>query len=225
MIKHIPLLSRGLSASTDDNVLIEKENVFIMDNHRLALWCWLQKIEKKSRYNILHIDAHPDLSESALNKFQGDLWSLPLKEYREIKDESINEKLFRWDNYLKVFLKECSQNVGETFSATHLLGSTKTLQTEIKSFELLKFMNQTFYEKNYINDLKWIVNLDLDYFFSAAPEKTQLFGDEYIGLLAKAINQGLENSMIKVLTISLSPECCGSWEKAEFILKKFEYEL
>ena len=65
------------------------------------------------------------------------------------------------------------------------------------------------------------MNLDLDYFFSAAPEKIQLFGDDFIEGLNKAIRLGLDNGMIDVLTISLSPECCGSWEKAEEMLLKF----
>ncbi len=39
--------------------------------------------------------------------------------------------------------------------------------------------------------------------------------------VATAIKVGLESGMVEVLTISLSPECCGSWEKAERMLSKF----
>ncbi len=221
----IPLAHRGLSASSTDNVLVSFDNVYIMDNHRLALWCWFQEIEKETRYNLLHIDAHPDLSESALSHFNENLWEMDLKTYRETWQKDINEPLFRWDNYIEVFLQKYATSVGKTYSATHQVGSHKTLQSEIKSFDLIKFVTAVFSEKNYINEHQWIVNLDLDYFFSAAPEKCELFSEEFILKLSDAIKLGLKNKMIKVITISLSPECCGSWEKAEMMLKKFGYQL
>ena len=57
---------------------------------------------------------------------------------------------------------------------------------------------------------KWIVNLDLDYFFIGDPSM-RILTDEYIrsvaGLIKRQINE------IKVVTVALSPECCGGWEK------------
>jgi hypothetical protein len=225
MKTHIPLTKRGLSTSSNDNVLVSLDNIYIMDNHRLALWCWFQEIEKDVRYNLLHIDAHPDLSESALPYFHHDLWSMDLSSYRETWQNDINEPLFRWDNYIEVFLQKYPHQVAQTFSATHQLGSQKKLSNDIKPFDLLKFTTSVFTEKNYINESPWVVNLDLDYFFSAAPEKCELFSDEYVAQLSRAIECGLNNKMIKVLTISLSPECCGSWEKAEKLLAKFGFGL
>lgn len=221
----IPLNSRGDSASAQDNVLVQHGNVYIMDNHRLALWCWFQKLEKNKRYNLLHIDAHPDLSESALKYFNHDLWSLSLNEYRQVWQQDINMPLFRWDNYLEIFLKKYSEFVGKTVSATHHLGSAKGLSEEIKAYDLVKYMNGIFSGEQFINDLPWIVNLDLDYFFSAAPEKLELFSESYVESLVNSVRLGLESGMISVLTISLSPECSGSWEKAEAMLAKFGYRL
>lgn len=217
----IPLTNRGDSASSKDNVLWNNDLVYVMDNHRLALWCWFQKIQKDSRYNLLHIDAHPDMSESALRYFNHDLWSIKLDEYRNAWQKDINMPLFRWDNYVEIFLHKYPEMVGKTVSATHHLGSSKELSLEIKSYDLVKFTHGVFSGEKYINDLPWIVNLDLDYFFSAAPEKLELFSDAFVSSLASAIEMGLKNSMIKVFTISLSPECCGSWAKAERILEKF----
>lgn len=221
----IPLINRGESASSSDNVLWNQGNVYVMDNHRLALWCWFQKMKKDSRYNLLHIDAHPDMSDSALKYFRHDLWKMPLQEYRETLQPDINTPLFRWDNYIEVFLQKYPELVGLTVSATHHLGSNKELSREIKPYDLVKYTQNTFSEVSFVNDLSWIVNLDLDYFYSAAPEKMELFSDEYIEGLSNAIQKGLSNGMISVLTISLSPECCGSWEKAEKMLKKFGYSL
>ena len=176
----IPLKNRGASASYEDNVLIQNGDTFIMDNHRLALWCWFQKMQKGQRYNLLHIDAHPDLSESALPHFNHDLWSMSLNDYRTVLQKDINVPLFRWDNYLEIFLKKYPEQIGATFSATHHQGSDKELAEEINPFFLSKFINSVFSGQRFVNDLPWIVNLDLDYFLSAAPEKFELFIDEVI---------------------------------------------
>ena len=73
----------------DDIFLWNENNIYIMSNHRLALWCWLQ--DKKTfnkEYSLIHIDKHTDarswdghgesecLKES-INKF---------KELREIEN-------------------------------------------------------------------------------------------------------------------------------------------
>ena len=221
----IPLTHRGDSASSKDNVLWNEGNVYVMDNHRLALWCWFQQMEQGKRYNLLHIDAHPDMSESALKYFKHDLWKMSLDEYRTTWQADINMPLFRWDNYIEVFLRKYPELVGKTVSATHHLGSEKELLEEVRAYDLAKYMKGVFSGDKYVNDLRWIMNLDLDYFFSAAPEKLELFSDSFVEGLAKSIQMGLTSGMIEVLTISLSPECCGSWEKAEKMLSKFGYKV
>lgn len=221
----IPLTTRGESAAATDNVLWNEGNVYVMDNHRLALWCWFQKLDSKQRYNLFHIDAHPDMSESALKNFDHDLWTLSLEAYRSAWQPDINMPLFRWDNYIEVFLQKYPELVGKTVSATHHLGSIKELSVEVKAYDLVKYMNSLFSGEKFVNDLPWIVNLDLDYFFSAAPEKVELFSSGYVQSLASALQLGLKSGLIKVLTISLSPECCGSWEKAEIMLSHFGYTI
>lgn len=216
----IPLIHRGESTSSSDNVLWQEGPVYVMDNHRLALWCWFQQMEKGQRYNLFHIDAHPDMSESALKNFNKDLWTIDLDQYRSTWQPDINLPLFRWDNYLEIFLQKYAEQLALTLSATHQLGSSKQLADEIKPFDLVRRMSEIFSGKQYINEFEWIVNLDLDYFFSAQPEKLQLFSDEYIEALAESLQMGLSSGQIKVLTVALSPECCGSWEKAEMMLGK-----
>lgn len=217
----IPLKERGISASSNDNVLWNEGKVFVMDNHRLALWCWFQKMQKGKRYNLFHVDAHPDMSESALKYFKSDLWSMSLEDYRTSWQEDINEPLFRWDNYIEILLKKYPEQVAKTISATHHLGSSKELSEEVKAYDLLKNFHGIFSGERFVNDFPWILNLDLDYFFSAAPEKVLLFSEDYIKALARAIEQGLQSGIIEIFTISLSPECCGSWENSEMLLKYF----
>jgi len=221
----ILLKNRGESASSTDNFLWRDKNIFVMDNHRLALWCWFQAMKKGQRYNLFHIDAHPDMSESALKYFSHDLWSMSLEDFRTTWQEDINMPLFRWDNYIEIFLQKYPAQVGHTVSATHHLGSGKGLSEEVKPYDLLKRMNEIFGGEKYVNELPWIFNLDLDYFFSAAPEKVELFNDAFVKSLGESIKSGIENRMIEVLTVSLSPECCGSWKNAESMLEKFAHTL
>ena len=79
--------------------------------------------------------------------------------------------------------------VGVTISSTHQLGSPKQLAEEIKPFDLPKRVSEIFSGKKYVNDFEWIMNLDLDYFFSAQPQKLELFSDEYFQLLAESIKE------------------------------------
>lgn len=222
----IELISKGESSSHTDNVLWNKDKVYVMDNHRLALWCWFQKINKTKRYNLFHIDAHPDLNTNGVSEFRDDLFSMKLSDYRQRMQTDINLPLFRWDNYIEIFLEHYPQNIAHTISATHHLGSNKTLSEDVRVYDLLKRVNSIFFEKSYINEHPWIMNLDLDYLYSASPEKELLFSEDFLKGLASAINHGLSNGMIEVFTISLSPECCGGWEKAKRVLKYFsECEL
>ena len=221
----IPLINRGESTSATDNVLWKNKNVYIMDNHRLALWCWFQELEKGKRYNLFHIDAHPDLSKSALKYFNHDLWSFDLARYRLLWQDDVNLPLFRWDNYLEVFLRNYPEMIGVTMSATHQVGSSQELSIEVKAFDLVNECSDIFSGKKYINELEWIVNLDLDYFFSARPFKLELFSDDFVDSLASSIHNGIESGIVKVFTVSLSPECCGSWEKAEMMLNKFSQKI
>lgn len=58
---------------------------------------------------------------------------------------------------------------------------------------------------------RWIVNLDLDYFFNSRDSAIyQLLTDEYIKNICKEIENSLNN--IDVVTIALSPEFCGGWK-------------
>jgi hypothetical protein len=168
------------------------------------------------------------MSESALLALKErdyDLWTLNLSDYRKAWQNNINMPVFRWDNYIEVFLQKYPDQVGKTVSATHHLGSPKELSEEIRAYDLVKYMKGVFTGEKYVNDLPWIVNLDLDYFFTAAPEKSELFSEEFVKQISHSIQVGLQNKTIGILTISLSPECCGSWEKAELMLSRFGYSL
>lgn len=220
IIAHIPLVHKSTSTDINDNFLIQEENVFIMDNHRLALWCWLQEIDLNKKYNLIHIDAHPDMSETSLedfNRTKNPIEKMSLDEYRNIKQEKFNIPLFRWDNYLKIFTEKYPENfLKETsISFTHHLGSSEKLTRDLESMALPRELENIFSQKIYINENKWIVNLDLDYLFSSQPQKILMYSEDFLKSIATSLKVGLESGMIEVLTIAFSPECCGSWENAE----------
>lgn len=217
----IPLVKKGNSKDIDDNFLIEVESkIYLMDNHRLALWCWFQKLKLTEKYNFIHIDAHPDLSESALtfyNREKNPIENMSLDEYRSIIQPDINIPLFRWDNYIQVLTKIYPEllNSNYTYSFTHKLGSQKTLSIDLAPIFLLKELEEIFSQKRYVNQSNWVVNLDLDYFYTSQPHKLMMFDKAYIEKIGEYLRLGLDSNLISVLTIAFSPECCGSWEKAE----------
>ena len=55
----------------------------------------------------------------------------------------------------------------------------------------------------------WIINLDIDYFFNNGK---QIFSSEYINSVCSQINQ--VRKKIAIITIALSPECCGGWDNS-----------
>lgn len=230
----IPFKNRGFSGPHTDHLLFKDNKIYIMDNHRLALWAWndaLQLSTSKEQFNLLHIDAHPDMSDAALEEIQKlsiDWTKISIGDYQTLWQNEYNIPLIRWDNYITIFLNEFSKRVNfeNTFSATHKMGSSKTLRYDLQPHELLKFMHDYIGERLFYNPHRWIVNLDLDYFFTPQPEKAVLFSDEIILKIAESIKTGIEKDVIAVCTIALSPECSGSWEKAEWLLEKmFGYKF
>lgn len=225
---HIPLQEKSTSTDIADNFLVQKNNIYVMDNHRLALWSWLQSLDLSKKYNLMHIDAHPDLSENGVDFWKQELrpiHTLTLDEYRTVIQPDINIPLFRWDNYIQFFLKYYAKNLLDTYSFTHKLGSASKLSKDFADIHLLRECEGIFNQSKFVNDAKWIVNLDLDFFFTSQPHKLVMYSDDYIDSLCKSIRQGLENNLIEVLTIAFSPECCGSWQNAEALFEKINNGL
>jgi hypothetical protein len=216
------------SLNINDNFLFQHDNKFVMDNHRLALWCWYQAFKNGERYNLIHVDAHPDMSISSLNHFVNsnfDIRKMSLDEYRNVLDPEINQPLFRWDNYLRFFMEKKEFIFETSISFTHKLGSSAALKYDYSTSFLLKIFGDIFLERKYINEKRWIVNLDMDYFVSNQPDKILMFSDEYIDALTECIIKGCERKMIEVVTVALSPECCGSWENSMKVFSKFNKNL
>ena len=97
-------------------------------------------------------------------------------------------------------------------------------QDKLQDYEIVEDLS---YDVESHNENMWIINLDLDYFFLDNDEYYQHLSDKYIKELCKNINESIEN--ISVITISLSPECCGGWKNsyriARMIAKYFNLDF
>ena len=85
-----------------------------------------------------------------------------------------------------------------------------------KGEEDIKQLNEMIGKKS----TKWIINLDLDYFYESNGDGFfQLLTDDYISMLAYKLKN--IRDQIQVLTIALSPECCRNWDNSQHALNIF----
>lgn len=244
-IRNLPADYQNQRSFHDNLVFLWKtDNIYVMDNHLAASWCWMQECEVGARYNFMHIDRHNDLGSN----IPFDVYSyirgnqhLSIDEYTNLswanEGNHIQVKAFRWDNYITQCLylfPKWFQDVAFSTRTPPLDRSEreKLLGTEIHSLsatELLHFID----DKMHVNEdaerlnelvgrpsLTWIINLDLDYFFESFYDGCfQVLTDDYIIALAKMLRD--VRNRIQVLTIALSPECCGNWGNALHALHVF----
>lgn len=245
-IRNLPVGYQSQRSFHDNLVFLWKsDNVYVMDNHLAAAWCWMQECDAETRYNFMHIDRHNDLGTNTpfdVYRYIKDYQHLSIDEYTGLSwtndGNGIQVKAFLWDNYIA----QCAYLFPKWFqdvafsTRTPFLGRRereKLLGTEIYSLsatELLHYIDNDIHvdeDAEQLNEsvgrpsLKWIVNLDLDYFFEKVDnhDNIQIMSDDYIRLLARKLRFVINR--IQVLTIALSPECCGGWENALHALGVF----
>jgi len=226
----IPFKGQNTSTDYNLNILYQSGKTFIMDNHLAASWCWLQKIDIEKQYNLLHIDRHYDLLESqidlwidAIQKQNIDLKTISITDLLaikyQVKEMSIYETfpIFRWDNYITIFNRLYPNIIALNIFTTHKDGDAPE-NIKINDLDIYELQENLSYWINTNNEHKWIVNLDIDYFFTDYDEKRfQFLTDEYILKIAEEIKKSWNN--IEVLTIALSPEFCGGWDNAIRVTK------
>lgn len=92
---------KNLILPQEDNILcyFKEKNIYIMDKHRLALWCWINEIDKKDygKYTLIHIDDHFDCGglEGVIEKMMKKLDENGIEYYKNLdhfRFDEINEK-------------------------------------------------------------------------------------------------------------------------------------
>ena len=217
----VPFAGRKYSGATHQNFLWQHDNVYVMDNHRAALWCWLQQMKPQEVIDLLHIDEHTDTLSSRLSEWLEELPSLDgvsIDDYLAYSYDigSGETKLIRWDNYLSLFLVRYAQQLEECVFATHGVGDKPrwTRLTNVTSEALPACLHASIDR----SPRRWMVNVDLDYFFHDRDGRRQLaFAPEYIDQVFSEIAMKLKAGRIACLTLCLTPneEYTGGWEQAE----------
>jgi hypothetical protein len=225
----IPFRGRGSSGAVHQNFLWRDNNIYLMDNHRAALWCWLQEITFDNDKILIHVDYHTDFMSGGLTEWcksiNKPISQMSIDEYLDLKYIP-HEKLpgqeyhtFRWDNYLSIFLSLYHSHI-------------KTIEYAIVEGEKIVCQNLVDHEcselkpYNLPDMIKWrydtegiILNVDLDYFVYKTNDGDcdLLYSTKYIESFFESVKFQLDSQRVEVLTIALSPETSGGWEKAEYL--------
>lgn len=207
----------------DDVMLWQNDNVYVMDNHRDAAWCWLQQCKADEHYNFMHIDQHYDLLDCYYSEALAIIESNPMMSYKEfaslMRDDKDDNKLFRWDNYIRIMHELRPNWFNTNLFVTQEYGSAdgegwgheKMEIQETSPLYLLYAISQNMIEKwsghlrTEHKHLKWIVNLDLDVFFCHDYNHVRIFSDSFIREVARLLQKAMAN--IQALTIAISPDC------------------
>lgn len=215
------------------NFLWEDRNIYVMDNHLAAGWCWLSSLNHGEQYNFFHVDQHQDLCGGLATRADLDLikeqYPFGIDEYCNFTfNRGIStpqhpyNKVFSWDNYIKQIQYmfpnwfsncyfACPDIVEDNPRYTQLPLHISYNPTNLEIYTNIQYWVSQSLER------KWIFNLDLDYFFDS--EGMQLYTDEYIKAFAHNLYDAMGN--IAVLTIAMSPECCGGWDNSVHVLSIF----
>ncbi|MEP0366860.1 MAG: UPF0489 family protein [Cyclobacteriaceae bacterium] len=207
------------------NLLYQKENIYVMDNHLAALWCWMQQIDKENSYHIIHIDAHEDTVGDnlglMLKSIPANFAELTIDEFCELSYSYNGNrgKVVSWNNYLPIFDRIYRKNINRYSFITHELGEIRT--NDISKKKLIQYNAQVVFDQlyNMVEGSKneVIINLDIDYFFRYTDVEGffQAFTDQAIKVVIdQLIDAYFFSQKVKVFTIALSPECCGGWSNA-----------
>ena len=236
----IPFRDRGRSSALNVNVVWKSGSVYVMDNHRVALWCWLQHLADAPRWNLLHIDRHYDClgwgweiakdTATALPTFAGSLRGFLDAEFKAPHGSGMLHHV-QWDNYLPVLWEAHGGRLNRLVFATAKAGDPPRLPPErveeLAPHEVPSCMDEIgarwSLPEQYPDRAPWVVNIDADYFTleeRGEDPNVPLFHDDYIDRLGRCLKRGIDAGWIGVLTIALSPETTLDWAEAERIVAR-----
>lgn len=205
-------------------------NVYVMDNHMAAGWCWLHHLNAKENYGFLHIDTHDDLVNNEAPVYMRSLGldrSTSLETYTSIPTGSPLghdiKPLFRYDNYIG--------NLNDIFPSFF---SPSIFAVNERQEVPAGYIVDRFIEPDkLIDDLghviqsrkKWILNLDIDYFFREESNNNyiQFLDDNYVDSLCAEILKNKDR--IAIITIAMSQYFCGGWTNSKRVTERIAANL
>jgi len=206
------------SRDTKLNFLAKNDNIYVMDNHLAAFWCWFKDLDPLSTYTLLHIDRHHDLSEVFVKKGfhfykTSDFSKMDVDEIIALKIDDY--QLLRWDNYIELYnafnpltIKYFDFVTPQTLPRKYKGYGYSDLKDWIKTIPVSE---QVEHLPNH--DVNRIINLDIDVFFiEKGSAHKRILNKSQIIKFAERLKPLIERSPL--ITICLSPECCGGWENS-----------
>jgi hypothetical protein len=196
------------------DVVWRADRLYIMNNHRAALWCWRQHDGQSQTWNLLHVDRHYDARDNQLKQLLPLVPRVdaPLEEYLAAFYVLNGSRLpvVDWDTYLAFFLATEADRLKEMCFAT--AGQDTRPQAggvrELSPWQLLDQLA----DLGGASEAPWIVNLDLDYFTGyrlGTHSLVQVFTPDFVRQVGGAIGDGLKDGSIGVATVATSPETTG----------------
>ncbi|WOH50682.1 UPF0489 family protein [Bradyrhizobium sp. sBnM-33] len=221
----VPFRERNPSGAYNQNFLWKTGSIYVMDNHRAALWCWMKHVNPTTQHSILHIDRHYDTLRSNMGTWllhYPKQWDVSIQEYLDLSFEDRlgqAQRLFRWDNYLSLYFENAKDSISTCCFATHGDGDRPELDQleQVTPWALLQ--NLDYWVREFGSP--WIINIDLDYFFcdDSEDDQIQMLSDQYVVGIFSAVRKSIDAGHVAVTTVALSPEFCGGWGNSERVLK------
>jgi len=227
----VPFVGRNATGPTGLNFLWKAGNVYVMDNHRAAGWCWAQEVAQGVDHGVYHIDRHTDALESDLHHCLARIANginMGINQYLDLtyppapgSGSTLPIKVFRWDNYLPIHLSLNGPAVSPLIFATHRDGDFPKHHpyAEVEPWDLINFIDYDIRQ----HDKPWIVNVDIDYFFCTQDDDCVRFlHDDYVDRLAAVIAQLNADGKLAVVTIALTATdgLTDGWTQAEAIAER-----
>ncbi|MBY5315450.1 UPF0489 family protein [Rhizobium leguminosarum] len=203
----IPYAGRNHSGPVTQNLLWQDGNIYLMDNHRAALWCWQQKLDLYSQpHSLMHIDRHYDALRAGVHvRKMPNLRTISAANYLADTFQLSSGRIprFRWDNYLSIYLRVFRKQLRTLRLLTHRDGDRPRFNPMFESEPDELPENVDFW----LERGPWIVNIDLDYFFCADAHGgwVQMMTDAYIDETFAGLKKAIDEGHVAVVTLCLTP--------------------
>lgn len=198
----------------------KKRNIFVMNDHGLAFYCW-QKFFKKENSNkitVAHIDMHQDASFVSEEKIENGKTN-----YDDIRNNPdlgyIMNKYLSEANFIDTFSIRTDYNV-KIILLVHENEKEGGFNKEKEKFEVETFSHKD--ENEFFNYLKKekvdILDIDLDYFLDINEARNVFtpWSEERINNFFLNLFNAIKYP--KIITVATSPRCMG--EKNDTIPSK-----